>query len=779
MTGRCPEPTVLTQIGRGDEGGSCTPELAAHIEECQECRAFLERRLRGRLEPLNETQGATPAAAAILPEIDGFTIERELGRGAMGAVYLARRHGPRRQLALKLLPGGRRAGESDRRVWQREAEAASSVRHPHIVTLHDAFLTDEWFVLVLEYVGAGTLAARLVQPLPPRTAARFVELVARAVHHIHQSGLLHLDLKPSNILLDGEPGANLDAVVPKVADFGIARRVEPSAGDTYGAGAGGTPGYMAPEQISRPRSEMTATADIHALGAILYHALTGKPPFQAATVLETIDHARRIEPVPPRRLNPAIPRDLETVCLKCLRKEASGRYASAESLAQDLSRWLDGRPITARPVSAAERAWRWCRRQPVVSGLAAAFAVTLAISVTTVIVFWRQAEENYRTSNQMLNEIIELTMGGEHALPRALTPEIVAPLLQRERERLLLLSARSPNDGALTRQLVRVEDRLCLSLMQIDQFELCRTMLLDSLARLNTLAVQRLDDDELDVLRSGRFGYLSQVSEAVGKKEDSVAYLRLAVHTLEGREGNDAKPEFVTSLLRARHDLGWALCGRREHQEACRLFAANHRLAMSQLLEDELLKLPAIRFFAHVDWKLFRDSFDPGAPEEKSIGADRLALLRSPADPTQAPEQWATIALTALASDDADPDVAARQSAMDGRLAIDNLAALASTIRRQGHTEEAGRIASRLLALGKRLAQTYRQQPASHLALSDAYLQFSKEGWKSEDLASIEMNVTFALDAAHKALLLDMTSEDSQQTVYRLQQRLAKLQAGK
>jgi serine/threonine protein kinase len=297
----------------------------------------------------------------------------------MGVVYLAHRHMPSRPVALKLLLGGRRASQRERRQWLREAEAVSLVRHPNVVTLHEVAETDDWFLLVLEYIPGGTLADQLRKPLAPPDTARLIETIACAVHHIHLNGQLHLDLKPSNILLDGDVSAGWEAVIPKVSDFGIARSAEASATETGGIGPGGTPSYMAPEQIIRSRKDLSPMADIHGLGAILYHMLTGRPPYQGATVVETIDLVQRQEPVPPRRLNPRIPRDLETICLKCVEKDPSRRYASAELLAGDLARWLDGQPILARPVS------------PVISALAAALILTLAIGFAAVVILWRRA----------------------------------------------------------------------------------------------------------------------------------------------------------------------------------------------------------------------------------------------------------------------------------------------------------------------------------------------------------------------------------------------------
>ena len=304
----------------------------------------------------------------MLPRIDGFTIERELGRGAMGVVYLAHRDTPRRQVALKLLPGGRRPARGERRQWLREAEAASrraASQHRHALRGgRDRRLVP---------AGAGIHTRRDAGGSPFRApgaadAARLMETIARAVHHIHQSGLLHLDLKPSNILLDGDAGARMGGDRPQGLRFRHRPDGRAGATDTGGAGPGGTPSYMAPEQITRPRKDMTAQADIHGLGAILYHMLTGRPPYQGATVLETIDQVRRQEPVPPRRLNPAIPRDLETICLKCLEKDPARRYASAEALADDLAagstagRSRRGRYRRSRSPGAGAAAGRWSRR---------------------------------------------------------------------------------------------------------------------------------------------------------------------------------------------------------------------------------------------------------------------------------------------------------------------------------------------------------------------------------------------------------------------------------
>jgi hypothetical protein len=221
-------------------------------------------------------------------------------------------------------------------------------------------------------------------PQPPRQAATLVEALARAVHYAHEHGVVHRDLKPANVLLTAEG-------TPKIADFGLARLEQPQQGEAAGLTASGaivgTPSYMAPEQAAGRTREVGPAADVYALGAILYELLTGRPPFRAATVLETLEQVVHQEPVPPGQLQGGTPRDLGTVCLKCLHKEAQKRYASASDLADDLQRFLAGRPIQARPVGAGERVWRWARRNPgwaTMFGTAAALLVTVA-AVSTVL----------------------------------------------------------------------------------------------------------------------------------------------------------------------------------------------------------------------------------------------------------------------------------------------------------------------------------------------------------------------------------------------------------
>src|SRR5262245_36814644 len=240
------------------------------------------------------------------------------------------------------------------------------LRHPNVVQVFEAGQQDGRPFLALEYVDGGTLAQRLAAEgtLAPREAAALVCQLARAVHHAHLQGVIHRDLKPANVLLSPSPSGP----IPKITDFGLA--CQPGGGELSKTGeVMGTPGYMPPEQARGERQSLGPPADVYSLGVVLYEALTGKLPFQAATPMETVHQVLNEEPVPPSRLRPGLDGDLSTICLKCLSKEPQGRYASALALADDLTRWQTGEPIAARPAGALERVWKWARRKPALAGL--------------------------------------------------------------------------------------------------------------------------------------------------------------------------------------------------------------------------------------------------------------------------------------------------------------------------------------------------------------------------------------------------------------------------
>ncbi len=290
----------------------------------------------------------------------------------MGVVYRARQVRLNRPCALKMILAGAHATPEAATRFLAEAEAIARLEHPHIVRIHHIGEADGLPFFELEFACGGSLDGQLDgTPWPPARAARMAAQLASAMAEAHRSGIVHRDLKPGNVLLTADG-------TPKIADFGLAKAVGSETGLTATEAILGSPSYMAPEQAGGMAREAGPAADVYALGAILYELLTGRPPFRGATVLETLEQVKSVEPVPPSQLVPRLPTDIETICLKCLQKDPARRYESAAALAEDLRRFGAGEPIVARPVGRPERAWRWCRRNPVVAGLAAAVLLLFA-----------------------------------------------------------------------------------------------------------------------------------------------------------------------------------------------------------------------------------------------------------------------------------------------------------------------------------------------------------------------------------------------------------------
>jgi serine/threonine protein kinase len=316
------------------------------------------RRLSADLDapfpPLDDA--APPPQETDLPLVPGYEVEAVLGRGGMGIVFRARHLRLNRLVALKMLVAGTYAAPHERARFQREAEAVARLKHANIVQVYDIGDSDGRPYFTMEYLESGSLAHKLAgTPQPVRHAAQLVATLAGAVQAAHERGIVHRDLKPANVLL-AEDGT------PKITDFGLARQQGDGAGLTQTGMAIGTPSYMAPEQARGRPDAVGPAVDVYALGAILYELLTGRPPFRAATAAETVQQVMSQEPAPPSRLNTQVPRDLETICLKCLNKEPPSRYGTAEELAQDLRRYLRGEPVLARRAGSAERLVKWTRR---------------------------------------------------------------------------------------------------------------------------------------------------------------------------------------------------------------------------------------------------------------------------------------------------------------------------------------------------------------------------------------------------------------------------------
>ncbi len=302
----------------------------------------------------------------------------------MGVVYRARQSGLNRDVALKMVLAGGHASAAERARFLAEAEAIAAVQHSGIVQVYDFGTSDDQPYFALEYCPGGSLAAKWNgTPLGPPVAAQTIAKLARAVQAAHDKNIIHRDLKPANVLLT----ENGDV---KITDFGLARKTDSGSGLTQTGAILGTPSYMSPEQAAGRLGEIGPATDIYALGAMLYEALTGRPPFRASTPLDTVLQVQLDEPVPPSRLAPRLPRDLETICLKCLQKQPVKRYASASALADDLERFLRDEPIQARPVPPWERAWKAARRRP--TATASVIAMLLAVIAVVAVVVVKNSQ---------------------------------------------------------------------------------------------------------------------------------------------------------------------------------------------------------------------------------------------------------------------------------------------------------------------------------------------------------------------------------------------------
>ncbi|HUE13902.1 MAG TPA: serine/threonine-protein kinase, partial [Planctomycetaceae bacterium] len=331
------------------------------------------------LAPRTTNPGA-PGPGTQVRYFGDYEILEEIARGGMGVVYKARQVSLDRIVALKMILAGQLASETDVERFYTEAKAAANLQHPNIVAIHEVGQHENQHYFSMDYVEGQSLAQLVREkPLPAAKAAEYVKTIAEAINYAHQQGTLHRDLKPSNILIDG-----FDQ--PRVTDFGLAKRIEASAQVTATGSLMGTSSYMSPEQAGAHGGKVGPASDVYSLGAVLYELVTGRPPFLGESLVATLNQVLNAEPVSPRLLNPNVPRDLETICLKCLQKEPLRRYGSSQELANELGRFQCGEPIKARPIGKIARLWRWCKRKPLVASLAASAAsLLMAVIVVTAV----------------------------------------------------------------------------------------------------------------------------------------------------------------------------------------------------------------------------------------------------------------------------------------------------------------------------------------------------------------------------------------------------------
>jgi eukaryotic-like serine/threonine-protein kinase len=334
----------------------------------------------------------TPTPGDRITYFGDYELLEEVARGGMGVVYKARQSDLNRTVALKLILTGQLASAADVDRFKREAEAVANLEHPNIVPIYEVGEHNGQHYFTMRFVDGGSLQTRMAEVRADRRrSARLVATVARAVDHAHRRGVIHRDLKPGNILLD-------PAGEPMVVDFGLAKKVEGADAVTRTGAVVGTPAYMAPEQAAA-RKDITTAADVYSLGAIFYELLTGQPPFKDASIAQTLRMVAEQEPARPRWIDGSIPRDLETIALKCLEKDPQKRYPTAAALADDLERWLRGEPIAARPVGPAGRAWRWCRRNPAVAASTALAALVLLTATAVSTWFGIVARQNAKDAD--------------------------------------------------------------------------------------------------------------------------------------------------------------------------------------------------------------------------------------------------------------------------------------------------------------------------------------------------------------------------------------------
>jgi tetratricopeptide (TPR) repeat protein/tRNA A-37 threonylcarbamoyl transferase component Bud32 len=522
----------------------------------------------------------------IAPVIPGYEILGELGRGGMGVVYKARQLPLNRVVALKMILAGDHAPQESARRFFAEAESIARLHHPHIVQIFSFGDFDGRPFFAMEYVDGGSLADRLDgTPRPASESARLVETLARAIHEAHQMGIIHRDLKPANILLTTDG-------IPKIADFGLAKCLDGDSSLSRTQTIVGSPSYMAPEQAGNSATGVGPSADVYSLGAIIYELITGRPPFQAATVLETLEQVRSDEPIAPGRLQPKLPRDLVTICLKCLEKIPARRYASAAELAEDLRRFVLGLTIHARPVGAHELLWRWCRREPAI----AALALALIAGLVGVATQWWRAESHLRDAiyqrglaEKNLGREVEANLKSRVAKDHEAKAHRLAEKRLDEAMKTIGQFGRMTNDPALMRD---------------PNWEGLRGRLLKTVLGFYREIQASLEEDASPEARSQlseAYDRVASISWELGLNDEALAAYRRALALVEQLAANDpSAPENRAAVARCLTRIGFTLRTRTSPAEALPLYQ------QAQEIQERLaIEYPAEpRFQETLSWTL-------------------------------------------------------------------------------------------------------------------------------------------------------------------------------
>jgi eukaryotic-like serine/threonine-protein kinase len=799
----CPSNATLRLIGTEAIGETTFAGLEGHVDQCVDCQKILE-------SAMNAVPQATHAVTVrnALPTLPGLVTERELGRGGASVVYLAWEVALKRHVAVKLFPRNSLVDPHMREHWLVEARALSRVPHDHVVAIHRVDETKEWLCLVIEYVSGGTLKDRLTEPLAPRDAARLTETIARAVGYFHTRGVCHLDLKPSNILIEGDPGAPWEIVSPKISDFGIARlEGEPGMTETGANGPKGTPSYMAPEQVAALPGTIGAAADIHALGALLYHLLTGRPPFQGASSSETLDQVRNQDPVPPRRLNGRIPRDLETICLKCLEKVPSRRYGSAEALAGDLHLWLEGRSITARRVSPLGHSWRLCRRHPAVAGLLLTVAVMLITGVVGLLVLLKQAEaERARLAvarrNAEAYAQFSATTADELAvfLRTALGHSMGAASVQMEKEALLKLR-NATNDlkskGIVTSSTLGIlELEIGCALMVRSKADEARDQLGQAVADLKLGLAKEPGDKKAQIWLLQSLFFSGVSAEEAGQLEDALKCFEQAAAIQVEFEPSDCKRPSPTVLYKRvqllADRLGQSADNEREKrsrhigQKLLRYLLGSGPADATEAYPPGLETLGRL-FQRHDPKKMSHHGDNESRSEHERFVAEWLAMSIGPLSPfgssstaaayDRDPESGASTLISTIR--DRCSELGLADSMVPPTIYVVTTSAdeAASEQRNHGRLDDARAIAGRLVVLARRLVREYPNSAHSYRVLSTAHDHIKKNAFKASDHNLVEEALGHAVEAAQKSLALDPDLLETRRHLDKLTDQLANIKA--
>ena len=773
-------------------------EVEDHVDECPSCRARLEPLAWECPTPMSPSPFPLPEAGEY-PEIPGFEIQRELGRGSTGVVYLARHQALGRQVALKVIPAIQGADQEARERWGKEAKAFSLVRHPNVVVLYDVGAVGSWYYLVLEYIPGATLKIRLCGPMAPRDSAQLMVTIAKAVHAIHQAGLLHLDLKPSNILMDGETECSLDITKPKVADFGIARfLVDGEHADRLGMTAygpwSGTPPYMAPEQISGTRDQLCPATDVHALGAILFHLVTGRPPSEGVLTPDAVNSPCTGERLVPRPLTPRLSRDLQTIILKCLNKDSGRRYATALSLAEDLSRWLDGRPIHARPVPLVEHFWRFCRRQPVIASLAVLLAVTTVVAFGVLFGPDRRAEaqrahaetaraaaeENLKVATTLMTELHDSALNRSYGPEQNLGRELVATAgLIREQ----ISKIRSPHGFSpeLLPSLGRIEFALAARLRSLGRFDEARSMISEWIDLLRECRQRKPADANYDFELVDALGYAGGIEDEAGRVDEALDLLAQASSLVLSLPISDPQWNRLGMLLTEHyHRFGERLAQEGDLARSKRAIAGYRKLIslIDRLDSDrpDVLLFRACALADQGEWGRAQElvqMLSRGGLSIKAVSPTMQLSLRERLEKWFEREirNWESLHERRATADPAQDRVVAeifsRMSDLHKALKMewptppgfkpdmgDALSGRAAFHRKAGRLDKADRTVAFFIAIARRLVDEFPDHAGPYHILSDAYSQQSKNAWKRNDLAAVKQALTNSVEAVHRATVL-------------------------